>query len=152
MLQGEAAKLYSVKPTSDIDLSDPELRASWKRVLSGDSSWCLFSYAAPSKTRIAVKAEGRGGPAAFASFFAPDSLTYGAFRARAGASEKLLFICHVGDSVSPMLRGKAAMHRTDMESYLDGTVGALNLGEDEYSAEAIVSRASEVLGAPAEFS
>lgn len=146
MLQGDAARLYSIKPKSDIDLSDTALRAAWERVLNGQLSYTLFSYASPSKTRIAVKAEGTGGAEQLASLFSADAVSYAGIRVRVGASDKFVFVAHVGPSVGAMLRGKAAMHRQDVESFLDGTVGGVHLDEEEGTAESLVAKVKALFG------
>lgn len=150
MLQGEAAKLYSVKPTSDVDLSDPELMTCRDRVLDGQNAWVLFTYAPGSKTRITIRSSGDGAADTFAPLLVDDAVTYGAFRVRTGGENatKYIFLTHVGSSVGAMLRGKVAMHKQDVEAFLGGRiVGGIHIdGDDDASAEAIAARVKETLG------
>lgn len=146
MLQGDAARLYSIKPTSDIDLSDPALGLAWARVLGGERAWALFSYAPSSKTRIALMAEGSGGLEQLAALLADDAVSYVGLRVRVGGSPKFMFLAHVGANVGAMLRGKAAMHRQDVEFFLESTVAGIHLDEDEGTAMAIVAKARAALG------
>ncbi|KAJ1635343.1 hypothetical protein T492DRAFT_863512 [Pavlovales sp. CCMP2436] len=146
MLHGDAARLYSVKPVSDIDLSDPSLRPAWARVLAGEADFIALSYDLPSKTKIVLKAEGTGGPAEFAAQLAKDQVTYLGFFVKVDGANKFLFAGHVGGSTGPMLRGKAAMHRTDVESFLTGTAGGIHLDGDSGSQAALIALTGMMLG------
>ncbi|KAG8462749.1 hypothetical protein KFE25_004725 [Diacronema lutheri] len=146
MLQGEARALYDVRPASDIDLSDPTLRDAWARVLRGKCDFLLLTYAPLSKTRLAVKAKGAGGPEQLAPLLADDAVSYAGLRVRVGGAEKFVFVAHVGVSVGAMLRGKAAMHRQDAESFFHGTAAGIHLAEDEATADAICTHARALLG------
>mmetsp|Transcript_21072 Transcript_21072/g.51901 ORF Transcript_21072/g.51901 Transcript_21072/m.51901 type:complete len:157 (+) Transcript_21072:214-684(+) len=151
MLQGEASKLYSIKPTSDIDLSDVALADAWGRVRNGEPSWAVFSYAPNSRTRIAVRALGDTIDDMIAQLDA-QSVSYAAFSVNLAAGRKLVFLTHVGPSVGAMLRGKAAMHRQDMESFCDGTVGAIHVdGEDSFSPADLKGRVQDLLGSDITF-
>jgi hypothetical protein len=159
MLHGDAAALYAAKHTgSDVDLSDPEIVAAWERVRAGDSAYALLTYAPPSKRKLSLLAEGRhgGGLREIEASLAPSAVVYGGFRARVEgaqhASDRLVFLAYCGQEVGPILKGKSATHRADVEQFLDGTVGAVHVNGDDAEAgetlAAIEARVRELLGAP----
>ena len=161
MLHGDAAALHAAKHIgSDVDLSDAEIVAAWQRVRAGDSAYALLTYAPPSKRKLTLLAEGArgGGLREIAASLTPDAVVYGGFRARAeGGSQhtgdRLLFLAYCGQAVGPILKGKSATHRADVEQFLDGTVGAVHVnGDDVAASEAVVAaieaRVRELLGVP----
>jgi hypothetical protein len=108
-----------------------EIVAAWQRVRAGDSAYALLTYAPPSKRKLTLLAEGArgGGLREIAASLAPDAVVYGGFRARAEGSQhtsdRLVFLAFCGQAVGPILKGKSATHRADVEQFLDGEAGPL---------------------------
>ena len=148
-MDGEAGAraLNASRPSSDVQLP-AELEPAWAAVLSGASDFVALAYAPGSKKALALAGSGTGGYAALRAHLADDAVVYGAFRARVDGAEKLLFCTSVGEAVGGMAKGRAAMHKQDVENALAGTVGGVAMGDaEELEADAVAEKVKLALGA-----
>ena len=118
-------RIASVRPQSDLDLSDPQLRAAWTQARALGAGWCVCSYAPGSTTRLVPTAHGDGGVAALRAALPDDVVSYGVLPAVVDARLRHLFFCYIGEACTALRRGRAAMHAPHVEKFFDGTVGAL---------------------------
>ena len=116
----------SVIPASDLDLSDPRLRADWEATRSLESGWCVCSYASNSKVKMEPVAKGEGGFGELREALNGrlDSVSYAILPATVDGRLRYVFLCFIGDETPAMKKGRAALHAQHMEKFYDGTVGA----------------------------
>ena len=117
----------SVKPPSDLDLSDAGLLADWSAARASDSGWCVCSYAEGSKAKIVPVAKGEGGFGELRATLRQreDAVNYAACAAVVDGRSRFVFLCYIGASTSAIKRGRASMHAPHMDKFFDGTAGAL---------------------------
>ena len=117
----------SVKPPSDLDLSEPGLAADWAAARTSERGWCMCSYAPQSKSKIVPIARGEGGYGELLAALREreDSVNYAACAASVDGRQRFVFLCYVGASTTAIKKGRAAMHAPYMDKFFDGTAGAL---------------------------
>lgn len=117
----------SVKPPSDLDLSEPGLAADWAAARAWERGWCLCSYAVDSKAKIVPVSKGDGGFDELRAALRErqDAVNYAAAATTVDGRLRFVFLCYIGESTSAIKRGRAAMHAPHMEKFFDGTVGAI---------------------------
>ena len=116
----------SVVPASDLDLSDPGLRAAWEAARGLERGWFLCSYAPQSKVKLEPVGHGAGG---FDELRArlrerTDAVSYAISPATVDGRLRFIFICYIGEATGAIKRGRAAMHSPHVEKFFDGTVGS----------------------------
>lgn len=75
---------------------------------------------------------------------------YAGLAVRSGGTRRLVFVCSIAGA-SGMARGRASMHKQDVENALDGTKGGITIADDDELEEASFAAAlGKVLGAAVE--
>ena len=116
----------SVIPASDLDLTDPQLKADWEATRALERGWCLCSYAPSSKVKIVPTARGDGGFDELRVALADrlDAVSYAILPATVDGRLRHVFLCFIGEATPAIKKGRAALHAPHMEKFYHGTVGA----------------------------
>ena len=125
-----------------MDLSSPEIEAAWAACRSGEASFLALGYAPGSKKKLAVIGSGTGGFGALRPLLAADAVVYAACEVQVGGARKLAFVCSVGEATGGMAKGRASMHKQDIENSLDGTVGGITVSDEAELEPAAVAAGS----------
>ena len=154
-MDGEAGAkaLNAARPSSDVDLSDPAVAEAWASVTSTGSpnNWLALGYAQGSKKKLCVISTGTGGFEGLRPQLSDDAVTYSVFQVTVGEATRLVFLCYVGEQTGGMVKGRASMHKTDVENALDGTTAAITVTEaDELAPDRVKAALATAVGAPVE--
>lgn len=153
-MDGEAGAkaLNAQRPSSDIDMTDPAIAAAWVAAQSSTAlSYVALGYAAGSKKKLSVLATGDDGYKGLKEHLG-SAVVYAGLAVKTGGTRRLVFVCSIAGA-GGMARGKASMHKTDVENSLNGTVGSITVADDEELEEAAVATAlGSALGSAVELS
>mmetsp|Transcript_16604 Transcript_16604/g.27710 ORF Transcript_16604/g.27710 Transcript_16604/m.27710 type:complete len:154 (-) Transcript_16604:4465-4926(-) len=130
-------ELYGAKRSSGVDVSDPEIAATWEKVREdGDAlNWLLLSYA-DSKT-MRVCGTGEGGLDEMLSLLNDDEAFFGCVRAQIEGAVKFYSVAFVGENLNGMKRGKASMHKSGVLNSFE-CHGSVSLEGIEGTSRALV--------------
>lgn len=144
-----ARALNAARPSSDVDLSDPEIAQAWARVTARSADFLAMGYAEGSRKKLRLTASGAGGFAGLRPHLVDDAIVYSAFAITVGGAKRLVFLCSVGENTGGMVKGRASMHKADVENALDGTSAGITVTEaDELAPERVQAALTQAVGAP----
>jgi hypothetical protein len=145
-MDGEAGAkaLNAQRASSDIDMSDPAIAEAWSMAQKSSTlTYVALGYAAGSKKKLAVIATGEDGYAGLKAHLG-SGVVYAGLAVRADGARRLVFVCSIAGA-GGMARGKASMHKQDVENALEGTKGSITIADEEELEEiSVVARPSSV--------
>jgi hypothetical protein len=148
-MDGEAGakKLNASRPSSDVDVSAPEISSAWSDCVSDTSpnDWLALAY--DGKKKLKLLGTGAGGFASLRPLLTDDAVVYGAFVVKLGSTTRRVFISSIGEMAGAMVKGRAAMHTQDIENALEGTTAAVQVAsQEELEPAALAARLGKAMG------